>query len=84
MSVVSPELGIRAFERGVSVRLGLLDTVLGRACQSFSVTLACKPPVLLLRWEGLTRSCAPSCSGCVATSSWILRHVSGLRWDRLG
>ena len=33
MSVVASELGVDALEGGVTVRLGLLDTVLGRSHQ---------------------------------------------------
>jgi hypothetical protein len=79
MSVISPELRIRAFERRVSVSLWFLDTV-HISCVSPESIPYCQiavfsAGVLLNVMEELwrhTRSCAPSSLGCVEMSSLIL------------
>lgn len=86
MSVVSPELRIRAFERRVSVGLWLLDTN-HSSCVSPVTMPYCQVRLLLLHdqcvvhiaIEGLwrhTRSCVPSSLGCAETSSLILQCFS--------
>lgn len=82
MPVVSPELGVGAFERGVAVGLGLLDAVESAMSATSSIHLSIAAQLLF--WcvrgpctvGGRTRSCAPSSPDCAGTSSSILRSVS--------
>lgn len=85
MPVIPPELRVGAFERRVSVGLGLLDA-------AFNLLVSLHPYHSPIYWnlcvlifansngagygEIRTRSCAPSSPGCAGTSSWILQIIS--------
>jgi hypothetical protein len=86
MPVVPPELGVGTLERGVPVRLGLLDTTLP-PCQSLYSFIERRAPWLVdKRWAPVrmrggrrvmrTRSCGSWPTGYAETSSWILRIES--------
>lgn len=90
--MVSSELGVGALERGVSVRLRLLDTVkrilsasrkpnsgngLNEiAREKQSTGEDSQTPVDVEIWELRTRSCGSSSPGCAGTSSLILETGS--------
>ena len=84
MSVVSPELRVRAFERRVSVGFWLLDTVhecTVSACIFSSIyclflVAGCACRGAIEEWCVHTRSCAPSSPDCAGTSSLILLSLS--------
>ena len=82
MPVIPPELGVGAFERRVSVGLGLLDPVeiiFRQPCSSMMYRSFARLVDHDAWREGgrsRTRSCAPSSPDCAGTSSSILHPAS--------
>lgn len=87
MSVVSSELGICSLERWISVGFWLLNTVrkLDVSILSTMIHARCEDRltirvdlsrVIRRRTVERTRFGEPSSTGCVETSSWILKECS--------